>query len=675
MSAPSAAPIASTLGELRFELPAEEVRRRGRATLAGAERDLERLLREARPPTVGGFLRPLDRILLAVRDLSAHGGFLFAVHPEAAVRAAGRELSESADRFVNALRIRPDLYRALGEVPAASLDADGAFALGKLRREMRRAGAERSEEERRAILARTNEVDRLANQFTENIARSRRTVSLRDASRLSGLPADFVAAHRPGGDGSIVLSTDYPDFRPVMAYADDAELRRELLGEFTNRANPENVEVLRQLLAERDRLAGLLGYPTYAAFALEDKMIERPERASAFLERVAERVRAPALAEQAGLLDRKRRDLPSATGLENWDIGLFAEGYYASKVRAESYGVDPRRLRAYFPYPAVRGGLFALCEELFDLEFVPVASEFRWHPTVEIYDVRRRGAAVGRFYLDLVPREGKYSHAACFGVREGLAGVELPQSALVCNFLDPGTDPAEARMEYSDVVTFFHEFGHLLHALLSGGTSWLYNSQNQIEWDFVEAPSQLFEEWARDPATLRRFARDPTTGATIPDELLDRLRASESFGRASRWLRQVALSEASLRLYEGPAPAADPHEVMRRAFGRYAPIPLAPTDHPELAWGHLTGYSAFYYTYVWSVVIARDLLTPFEAPGASLADRAVAARYAREILEAGSRRPAAELVRNFLGRDSDFDAFARWVTARPTAPSAPVAPP
>ncbi|HEV2230779.1 MAG TPA: M3 family metallopeptidase, partial [Thermoplasmata archaeon] len=243
----------------------------------------------------------------------------------------------------------------------------------------------------------------------------------------------------------------------------------------------------------------------------------------------------------------------------------------------------------------------------------------------------------------------------------GIEGLQLPQSALVCNFLDPGVPAESARMEHGDVVTFFHEFGHLLHALLSGHARWSYNSQGGIEWDFVEAPSQLFEEWARDPATLGRFARDPDTGETIPTDLLAKLERSTAVGRASRWTRQVALSEASLALYDRDPSGLDPEQSLKEAYARYSLVPLDDAYHFEAAWGHLTGYSAFYYTYVWSLVIARDLLSPFLTQG-NLTDPEIARRYAEHILSAGSRRPAAELITSYLGRPFDFRAFERWVS-------------
>ncbi len=394
-------------------------------------------------------------------------------------------------------------------------------------------------------------------------------------------------------------------------------------------------------------------------------MMLTPAAAEEFLGRVGELTRGAAFADLDRLLARKRRDDPSASRVENWDIGLFADGFYSTKIRSEEYGVDTKALRRYLPYGPVRDGLFALCGELFGLTFRRVVGERLWHPTAESYDIALDGRRIGRFYLDMVPRDGKYSHAACFGVREGILDRQLPQSALVCNFLDPREDPTLARMEYGDVVTFFHEFGHLLHAMLSGRAPWLFDSPSLIEWDFVEAPSQLFEEWARDPPTLRRFARDPDTGAPIPTEILELLKASESFGRASRWARQVALSEASLQLYSHDPAGRDSAKVMRESYDRHAPIPLDPDYHTEAGWGHLTGYSAFYYTYVWSLVIARDLLRPFEEKG-TLADPELARRYAREILAPASERPAAELVKRFLGRPFNFEAFERWLNARPS---------
>lgn len=628
---------------------------------------LDSLVRSTDPRTVENFLRPLDRILLGVRDLSDHGTFLFAIHPDSEVRAAAREASEAADRFFNALRIDDRVYHALRTLDLASADATTRFAVERMRREMRRSGVEKDPESRARLVALNNLIDRLGNQYNENIARMDRSIPVEGTGPLRGLPPDFLANHPADPDGRVHLTTKYPDFHPVMAYAEDSEVRRRLLAAFMNRAYPDNIEVLDQLLRERHELARALDYPTYAAFALEDKMIERPEAARAFLDRVAERVREPSARHLERLLERKRKDEPTSARVELWDASFFGQGYYDHKILTEQYGVDTKRLRAYLPYRQVRDGLFALCEELFGIRFHPTTPPDLWHASVEAYDVSQDARPLGRFFLDLVPREGKYNHAACFNVREGIGGVQLPQAALVCNFLDPAAPVATARMQYSDVVTFFHEFGHLLHALFSGHGPWLYTGGSYVEWDFIEAPSQLFEEWARDPATLARFARDPDTGEAVPADLLARLKASQGFGRAHAWLRQVALAAISLELYDRDPTGIETTEFFREVYGRYVPTPLDADYHPQAAWGHLTGYSAFYYTYVWSLVIARDLLRPFLEKG-TLTDPEQAARYAREILAPGGQRPAADLVRAYLGREFDFDAFETWVRADGTPP-------
>ena len=650
-----------SLGELTFGLNATEFRARAKALLERAQRTLDGLLDSAQPPTVAGLLEPLNALLTGVRDAGNHGSLLFAVHPDAAVRTAGREISEAADRFYHGFRLNDRAYAALQALPLAKEGAATRFAVAKMLREMRRAGVEHEPSQRARLLALNERIDLTSNRFSENIANLDRSVELASPSELDGLPPDYIASHRPGAAGKVVLTTKYPDFGPVMAYADRGELRRRLLEAFANRAYPENTPLLGELIDLRHSYAQSLGYPSYASYAVEDKMLRTPEAVAALLERLGALLDRPARQTLDRYLERKRRDEPTATRVEPWEAQFFGPGYYDQKIRNEEFGVDMRQLRSYLPYGPVRDGLLELCRELFGLTFRRVDTEV-WHASVEAYDVRDGARPLGRVYFDFVPRDGKYNHAACFPVRDGIEGQQLPQAALVCNFLVPSDAPETARIEYGEVVTFFHEFGHLLHAILSGHQRWLYNSQSNLEWDFIEAPSQLFEEWARDPATLARFAVDPDTGEKAPPELLRRLKSSEALGRPLGWLRQVALASVSLELYSRDLGERDVYEVARAAYTRYAPEPLPSAYHFEAAFGHLTGYSACYYTYAWSAVIARDLLSPFLAKG-SLTDPVLARRYAREILAPGSERPAAELIRAYLGRPFNFKAFEGWVTA------------
>ncbi len=527
---------------------------------------------------------------------------------------------------------------------------------------MRRAGVELDSTGRGRIQVLNDEVDVLGNQFQENINRLMRTIEVRGPGALAGLPSDYVASHPPDEHGVVRITTQYPDAAPVMLYADDPELRRRMQHASMNVAYPENIAVLQQVLHKRHEMVQLLGYPSFAEYATEDKMIGSAKAAHTFVTELGELLRDPARDHVARVLTRKRRDFPTAQQLDLWDGGAVG-GYYDFKLRQEDFGVDLKQLREYLVYPRVRDGLFSLCGRLFGVTIVPVAAEGLWHPTIDAYDMRRGETTVGRFYLDMVPRDGKYNHAAHFTLRIGEGGVQLPQSVLVCNFLDPSTPKDAARMEYSQVVTFFHEFGHLVHSLLSGDIRWLYNGMGFVERDFIEAPSQLFEEWARDPATLRQFAATPD-GTPVPMELLERLKASEGLGRAGGWSFQAGLSAASLGFHDRDPEGLDLDDLFASIMASYLPVTMPRDLHLHAAWGHLIGYSACYYTYAWSAVVARDFLSVFLARG-SLTDPELAERYASKILAPGGSRPAADLVRDFLGREMSPAAFRQWILDDP----------
>jgi thimet oligopeptidase len=524
--------------DLPFTLSGPELRLRASEAISGAENQLEALLSSGTAPSLAGFLEPLNVLLTRVHDVADHGSLIFAVHPDGDTRSVGRQISESADRFFNTYRLNEGVYTRLQGIDLSGEDTATRFAITKMLREMRRAGVEKDPATRARLLELSNTIDSVSNQFSENIATLDRAIEVDGTAELHGLPPDYLETHRPNSEGGIRITTNYADFLPVMAYAESGDVRRRLLLEFMNRAYPENMPILDRLLALRGEFAHSLGYSSYADYALEDKMMGNPTAARTFLERVGRLLSVPAEADLQRYLGRKQRDHPEATALELWDSEFFGRGFYDGKLRTEEFGVDTKVLRSYLPYLRVRDGLFELCHELFGISFVRVASTEIWHPTVEAYDVTRDGAPLGRCYLDLVPRPGKFSHAACFGVRTGIAGLQLPQSALVCNFLDPNGPPESALMEWSEVITFFHEFGHLIHALLAGHTRWLFNGQSYVEWDFIEAPSQLFEEWARDPRTLSNFARNPTTfeDSKRPSRS-DALRecCAKSRWRPSRW--------------------------------------------------------------------------------------------------------------------------------------------
>jgi thimet oligopeptidase len=283
-----------------------------------------------------------------------------------------------------------------------------------------------------------------------------------------------------------------------------------------------------------------------------------------------------------------------------------------------------------------------------------------WHPDVEVHDVVEDGRLLGRVYLDMHPRDGKYKHYAQFTLASGQRDVRLPEGVLVCNFPRPAPD-APALMEHGDVKTFFHEFGHLLHHVLGGHTRWAGQSGVATEWDFVEAPSQMLEEWVWDPGVLAGFARHVETGEPIPAEVVRRMKAADEYGKGLLVRQQMFYAATSLELHRREPEGLDTTRLVAELQERYTPFRHVDGTYFQESFGHLDGYSAIYYTYMWSLVIAKDLFGPFRAAG--IMDAAVARRYRKAILEPGGSKPAAELVKDFLGRPHGFEAYEAWLEA------------
>jgi thimet oligopeptidase len=357
-------------------------------------------------------------------------------------------------------------------------------------RDFRRSGVDKDEPTRAKLKKLHDDMVETGQTFDRNIRDDVRSVDA-DPAELKGLPEDFIGAHKPNAQGKVTLTVNYPDYFPVENYADSEALRKRLTFEFLNRGHPKNQPVLKKLLELRAEYASILGYKNWADYQAEDKMIRSGSAIERFIEDVAKIARPRMERDLKELLARKKKDDPKAKAIETWD-----RFYYVDKVRAEKLDFDSKSVRPYFEFRATLKGMLDLYAELFGLEFQPVADAPVWAPKVTVYEVREKGSAtsIGRFYLDLHSRDGKYSHAAMFNLVTGTRGGQPPEAALVCNFADPETSSGPALLEHSDVTTMFHEFGHLIHHLLARGSPWVNQSGISTEWDFVEAPSQLLEE-------------------------------------------------------------------------------------------------------------------------------------------------------------------------------------
>ncbi|MFZ5446706.1 MAG: M3 family metallopeptidase [Myxococcota bacterium] len=619
-------------------------------TLARAKAAIAEL--KALPPGSDAKVLALyDEVTAAMSNMGARAGLAKEVHPDAKFREACETCEQQLEAYNVELSLDRGLYDALARVDQKSLDPVGAFWLFKTLREFRRAGVDRDEATRAKVKAINEELVKIGQTFGRNIRDDVRSITV-DPKDLEGLPADWLAAH-PAKDGKITVTTNTPDYLPVMIYARSGQVREALWRAYRSRAFPQNVEVLNALLAKRHELATLLGYPTWAAYVTETKMVKTAEAAAEFIAKGRAATETRAKADMAMLLERKRKDVPGATVVEPWEHQFFED-----RVKAESYGLDSQALRAYFEYGHVKQGVMDITSTLFGIRYQKVTDAATWHPDVETFDLFEGDTLLGRIHLDMHPRDGKYKHAAQFGLTVGRAGKELPEAVLVCNFPRPGE-----LMQHSEVETFFHEFGHLLHEIFAGRQPWAGVSGIRTEWDFVEVPSMLLQEWPLDASALKSFAKHHQTGAAIPDALVSQLKRAKEFGVGVDTRRQFFLSAVSLAFHDR-APGFDTTRVLEEVQQQFLPFrrEYVPGTHFELGFGHLDGYSAIYYTYQWSTVIAKDLLTQFRAKG--MLDGTVATQYRKKVLEPGGSREAGALVQDFLGRPYSFEAFQAWLDGK-----------
>jgi thimet oligopeptidase len=622
--------------------------------LAGLTRARELRARVVGPSarTVDDTLVPYNDLLVAASSTNALAGLMSEVHPDETIRDAARDCEQQAARFYSELALDREVYDALSAVDVTSADAATRRFHAHTLRDYRRAGVDRPVEVRARLQVIDEELTRLGQAFSKNIAEDVRAVDIRDSARLGGLPNDFIAAHPPDSRGTVRITTDYPDYNPFMMYATDDELRRELYVKFRSRGDRHNEVVLRDILKLRGEKAALLGFVTWADYITADKMIGSGARAAEFLAKVWQLAKPRADRDYAELLRTLRARDRAVTAVADWQ-----KTFLEHIVKCELYEVDASVVREYFEYSRVLDGLLAITAEIFDVQYVPAPRDDVWHASVLVYDVQRAGVPLGRVYLDMHPREGKYKHAAQFPLRDGVRGVQLPEGVLVCNFPDPKS--GTALMEHDDVVTMFHEFGHLMHHVLGGHQRWVTQSGVATEWDFVEAPSQMFEEWAWSYETLSRFARHHVTGEVIPAELVAKMRRADKFGLGTATVQQIFYAALSLELHRADPERVDLVSEVKRLQALYTPFRFVEGTRFHASFGHLVGYSAMYYTYQWSLVIAKDLLTPFAERGLLATDTTFA--YRDKVLVPGGTRDAAELVRDFLGREYDFVAFERYL--------------
>ncbi|MGE4535234.1 oligopeptidase A [Halomonas sp.] len=645
--------------------------------LADNRRGVEALVARAEqsPPDWESLAAPLeslnDRLSRAWSPVSHLNGTMNTPELREAYQACLAKLSE----YSTWLGQHEGLFRAwqaLKEGPAwAGLDDAQRRTVENTLRDFRLAGVDLPAEQKRRygeIKARLSE---LSNTFSNQLLDATQAwhLDLADEARLAGLPESALATLRANaeakGQAGYRITLDFPSFFPVVTYADDRELRREVYTAFVTRASDQgplagqfdNAPLMEEILALRHELAELLGFATYADYSLATKMAESPAEVQAFLEDLARRA-VPQAREEFAELEAFARERLGMGELAPWDVG-----YASEKLREERHAINEEQLRPYFPAPRVVDGLFRVVERLFGVTFAEDEGAPRYHPDVRFFRILEQGEPIAGFYLDLYAREGKRGGAwmdECRVRRHEGEALQLPVAYLTCNFTRPvGERPA--LLTHDEVTTLFHEFGHGLHHMLTRQTIADISGINGVAWDAVELPSQFMENYCWEREGLDLIAGHVDDGAPLPAELLEKLQAARNFQSAMGMVRQLEFSLFDLRLHhELAAPAADDIQALLDAVrDAVSVVPRAAFNRFQNGFGHIFagGYAAGYYSYKWAEVLSADAWSAFEEAG--IFDPETGRRFRSEILEQGGARDAADLFEAFRGRKPSVEPLLR----------------
>lgn len=631
---------------------ADDIRQRLAATIERADHLIDGVVAVDGDRTVANTLAPLLEVAGITSRFYGEGPFLAQAHPDADVRAAAREADEQFSQWAIATAYRRDLYEAFSGFVATlapgELDPETARWVEHELRDYRLAGHELDEAARTELETINTRLSDLGIRFAQNLAENTDALDVPVAD-LDGLDPGIIARLADGEEpGTKRVTMQYPDILPALDTVRNRSVRLALSTMFNNRCVDENRPILEEAIELRHRVAELFGVPSWAHHRMETKMAKRPEAVFEFYDRLV-----PPLTEKA------REELAVLEGLLEADgeappIRRHDLRYYDELLRRTTYGVDTQAVAEYFPLESTIAGLFELCSDVFGITITPIPDADTWHPDAVYHEVADADGVIGHFYADLHPREGKYGHAAAFPLlvaHEGPDGWVTPRTAFLCNFPAPTADQP-ALLRHDDVVTLFHEFGHVLHMTFSKARIARFSGAS-TEWDFVEAPSQIMEHWCWSPEILARITRHHETGEPMPAELVDQLSAARSVNRALLTLRQVSLGTIDMNYHAATTPP-DLDAGLRDAEA-VGLIPSGDGSFMPASFGHLFGYDAGYYGYLWAEVFGDDMFSVFAAEG--LTSREVGERYRRSVLEPNGTKDADELLAAFLGRAPSQQAF------------------
>lgn len=605
--------------------------------------------------TIMGYERAFDNYGNAL----GMSGFLSYVSTDKKFRDAANDLQMQISQYMVDVATRRDVYKAIREYTDTNPRLDPVQA--KLVKEMligfKNSGMDLNDADLEKFKALNKEKAEYIIKFDKNIQEYKDPLAVTQ-EQLQGLGEDYIKKLSKTDDGKYLVTLDYPDYVPFMQNADDEQARKELEFKFNRRGGQENVELLEKTLTLRREIARLLGYKNHAELRLEDRMAKNPKTVMAFLKDLQKKLKPLGKKEDKEMIAYKN----SKTGKNSRTLYSWESGYWSNKFRKENLELDSEKIKEYFPSQVVIDGMLDLFGGVFGITFEPVNIPV-WHPDVKAFKIKDKasGELVAYFYMDLYPREGKYKHAACFGLVEGEekqdGTYQIPFVAIVANLNKPSGD-TPSLLKHSEVETLFHEFGHVLHNALTKAKYSAF-SGTSVSWDFVEAPSQMLERWAWDPQVLKKISRHYQTGESLPDDLIKRMIAAKNFGAGGMYLRQDFFAQYDMTLHTADT-TPDTTKLYFELTKKIRGLPLTKGTIPQASFGHIMGgYDAGYYGYLWSEVIAEDFFGEFKKNG--IFNPETGLKFRREILEKGGTLDEEKMVENFLGRPADNKPFLKSI--------------
>jgi thimet oligopeptidase len=519
----------------------------------------------------------------------------------------------------------------------------------------KRMGFDLEKKEQKKLKSIQKKLAKLQTQFAKNINDYQDHI-LVSKKELEGLPESYLLGLKKKGEKYLV-GLSYPELLPFMQFAKNGKRRKELADKNAQKGGVKNLKLAKEILSLREELKNLLGYKTYTDYALEIKMAKNAKNVFKFLDDLMPKLKTLA-----------KKDILELEKIKKGKINYYDVAYYENKLKEEKYKVDSQKLKEYFPFQKVKEGVFEVYSKLFSVKFERVKNIPLWHKDAELYKIKEGKETIAYFGLDMYPREGKYGHAAVFEVMDGRQknfddnSLFLPHMVcMVANIKKP-TKEDPSLMSHGEVETFFHEFGHIMHQCLSEAK---YSAQAgfKVAWDFVEAPSQMLENWVWDKKILKILSGHYQTGKKIPDNLADALIKSKKCFLAYSSLRQLSLASFDMIIHTKKTPKKEQElknewkKIMEKWIGiKISPKNLQPTGFAHIFGG---GYSAGYYGYMWSKVYASCMFERFKKEG--VLNKKTGKDYKNKILKKGATQKELELVKDFLGKKPSNKAFLKEI--------------